>query len=168
MMKHKVYVTRSGRGLGSPGAFTLIRRATDAALKAEGIAVPCEVSVMLTDDEGIREINREFRDIDRATDVLSFPQFSMSPGGFDEAVTELDADPETGRVFLGDMALSLLRAREQGAAFGHGEEREITYLTVHSILHLLGYDHVDEGEDKRLMREREKEIMSTIYGDERD
>ena len=127
------------------------------ALDAEQIPVPCLISVMLTDEEGIRRVNRDFRGIDRATDVLSFPLNELSPGAFDPELCE--RDPETGAVMLGDMMISLPRCEAQGEEFGHGFEREIMYLSVHSVLHLLGYDHVDEGEMKRQMRQREKFIM---------
>lgn len=156
-MKHEVYVSREKRNLGHKNAAALIKKAVGMALDAENIQVPCLVSVMLTDDEGIREVNREFRQIDRATDVLSFPLNELTPGAFDPELCERDLD--SGSVLLGDMMISLPRCEAQGEEFGHGFEREIMYLTVHSILHLLGYDHVDEGEEKRQMRTREKLIM---------
>ena len=127
------------------------------ALDAEGVDVPCIISVMLTDDEGIQTVNREFRGVDRATDVLSFPMNELVPGDFDEELCEHDMD--TGAVMLGDMMISIPRCEEQGEEFGHGYKREIMYLTVHSVLHLLGYDHIDEGEMKAQMRAREKAIM---------
>jgi len=161
-MKHKVYLTREKRRLGQLSARLIIIRALNAVLKAERIAVPCEVSVLLTDDEGIRRLNNDFRNVDSATDVLSFPANEFAPGGFDPDYAE--QNPKTGRAVLGDMALSLERACAQGEEFGHGTKREIQYLTVHSVLHLLGYDHVDEGEGKRVMRAREKEIMARIEG----
>ncbi|NCB73725.1 MAG: rRNA maturation RNase YbeY [Clostridia bacterium] len=161
-MKHKVYLTREKRGLGQLSARLLIVRALNAALLAEKIEVPCEVSVLLTDDEGIHRLNKEFRNVDSATDVLSFPANEFAAGGFAPELAE--RNPKTGRAVLGDMALSLERASSQGEEFGHGTKREIQYLTVHSVLHLLGYDHVDEGEGKRVMREREKEIMARIEG----
>ncbi len=161
-MKHKVYLTREKRGLGQLSARQMIQKALKAALQAENIELPCEVSVLLTDDEGIKELNREFRNVDSATDVLSFPANEFAWGGFD--LTLAERNPKTGRLVLGDMALSLERAAAQGEEFGHGIKREIQYLTVHSVLHLLGYDHVDEGEGKRLMRAREKEIMARIEG----
>ena len=161
-MKHKVYLTREKRGLGQLSARLMIGRALNATLKAEKIELSCEVSVLLTDDEGIRRLNNEFRSVDSATDVLSFPANEFTPGGF---VAELaEQNPQTGRIVLGDMALSLERAVAQGEEFGHGTKREIQYLTVHSVLHLLGYDHVDEGAGKREMRAREKEIMARIEG----
>ena len=127
------------------------------ALDAEGVDVPCIISVMLTDDEGIQTVNREFRGVDRATDVLSFPMNELVPGDFDEQLCEHDMD--SGAVMLGDMMISIPRCEEQGEEFGHGYKREIMYLTVHSVLHLLGYDHIDEGEMKAQMRAREKAIM---------
>ena len=156
-MTHQIIVSREKRGLGHREAAAEIKKAVKMALAAEGITEPCLVSVCLTDDEGIRGVNREFREIDRATDVLSFPFNELTPGAFDAAGCERDM--ESGRILLGDMMISLERCAAQGEEFGHGFEREIQYLTVHSILHLLGYDHVDEGEKKRQMREREKKIM---------
>ena len=128
-----------------------IKAAVAATLDAEKVDGPCELSVLLTDDEGIRAINQAFRDVDKPTDVLSFPMG--------------DTDPETGRLLLGDMVLNTARAEAQGAEFGHGADHEISYLTVHSALHLLGYDHVDEGEMKRAMRAREKAIMAQLEPD---
>lgn len=158
----RILLTRERRGLGCLQAKRLIKRAVRAVLKEEGIALPCQVSVLLTDDEGIHRLNREFRGVDRATDVLSFPANELAAGCFEPEKCE--TDPKTGRILLGDMALSLEHARAQGEEFGHGEKREIQYLTVHSVLHLLGYDHVDEGEMKRQMREREKDVMAVIEG----
>ena len=154
---HEIAVSREVRNLGHRNAAGLIRKAAEKALAAENIPVPCLVSVMLTDGEGIRRVNREFRGIDRETDVLSFPLNELSPGSFDPDCCEKDRD--TGTVMLGDMMISVPACEKQGEEFGHGFEREIQYLTVHSILHLLGYDHVDEGEQKREMRAREKAIM---------
>lgn len=156
-MKHEVYVSRERTHLGHNNAAALIKKAVAMALSAEGIEEPCLISVMLTDDEGIRRVNREFRGVDRATDVLSFPLNELVPGAFDPE--DCERDPETGAILLGDMMISLPRCEAQGEEFGHGFEREIMYLSVHSVLHLLGYDHVDEGEMKKQMRQREKLIM---------
>ena len=153
-MEHLIEISRERTGLGHNEAAGLIRKAVRRALDAEGVDRPCLVSVLLTDDEGIRAVNREFRGIDRATDVLSFPMNELTPGAFDP-----DVGDETGALMLGDMMISLERCAAQGEEFGHGFGREIQYLTVHSVLHLLGYDHVDEGERKRQMRAREKAIM---------
>lgn len=156
-MEHEVYISREVIGLGHNESAGLIKKAINMALEAEGIDVPCIISVMLTDDEGIHAVNKEFRGVDRATDVLSFPMNELVPGEFDENLCEHDMD--SGAVMLGDMMISIPRCEEQGAEFGHGYKREIMYLTVHSVLHLLGYDHVDEGEMKAQMRAREKTIM---------
>lgn len=156
-MQHEIYISREVKGLGHNNSAACIKKAVNMALDAENVDVPCIVSVMLTDDEGIHAVNREFRGVDSATDVLSFPMNELTPGAFDAAVCERDMD--TGAVLLGDMMISVPRCQAQGEEFGHGYEREIMYLTVHSVLHLLGYDHVDEGEMKRAMRAREKAIM---------
>ena len=156
-MEHEIYVSREVKNLGHHNAARLIKQAAVRALNAEKVDVNCIISVMLTDDAGIRQVNAEFRNIDRETDVLSFPLNELEPGAFDPVGCE--RDPETGAVLLGDMMISIPRCEEQGAEFGHGFDREIQYLTVHSVLHLLGYDHVDEGPMKAQMRTREKAIM---------
>jgi len=157
VIKHEIYVSREKTGLGHNNTASLVKKSINRALDAEGVTETCIVSVMLTDDEGIHEINREFRGVDRATDVLSFPMNELVPGKFDADMCERDM--ETGAIVLGDMMISLERCEAQGEEFGHGFDREICYLTVHSVLHLLGYDHIDEGEMKEQMRKREKEIM---------
>jgi len=131
-----------------------------AALEAEGVSIPCEISVLLTDDEGIHQINRDMREVDRPTDVLSFPMFELEPGTPPNGEDYLD--PATGLCPLGDMCISLERAEAQAQEFGHSVEREICYLTVHSVLHLLGYDHLDEGPMKAQMRQREEAILESL------
>lgn len=158
-MRQRVSIEFSG---DAPAwARLLVRRTIRTALRAEGVRVPVEVSVLFTDDEGIRTLNREQRQVDASTDVLSFPAFPFTPGAFDPA--EGETDPETGRLPLGDMALNLDRIRSQGEEYGTGLKRETAYLTAHSILHLLGYDHLDEGEQKRQMRQREEVIMRMMH-----
>ena len=115
--------------------------------------------MLLTDDEGIHQTNLEMRGVDRPTDVLSFPMFELSPG---EHPDELDADPATGLIPLGDMVLSMERVEAQAREFGHSKKRELAYLAVHSVLHLLGYDHLDEGAMKAQMRGREDAIMEVL------
>ena len=158
-MSHKISVTGEKKGINNPKLAAMLRRTVKAALAAEGVACDCEINILLTDDEGIREVNRDMREIDRATDVLSFPMFDLVPG---EHPDEYDADPDTGLVPLGDMCISVERAKAQAEEYGHSFDREICYLCVHSVLHLLGYDHLDEGEMKRQMRSREEEIMSQL------
>lgn len=156
-MEHEIDIRREVKHLGHNNAASLIRKAAERALDAEGVAQRCAIGVVLSDDEGIRAVNREFRGVDSATDVLSFPMNELVAGAFDADACERDLD--SGALLLGDMMLSLPRCERQGEEFGHGFAREIMYLTVHSVLHLLGYDHVDEGEQKRRMRAREKAIM---------
>ena len=157
---HTISISREKRKLGYPEAEKLIRRAIKTALKAEGVEEDCIINVLLTDDAGIQTINREQRDVDAPTDVLSFPMNELTEGAFDPSVCEYDYSTE--KLLLGDMALNLERCHIQGEEYGHGFARELCYLTVHSVLHLLGYDHVDEGERKRRMRAREEAIMERI------
>ena len=159
-MKHEISISREKRGLGHPEAAALVKKAVRAALEAEGVSESCLVGAVLTDDEGIRRVNSEFRGVDRPTDVLSFPLNELTPGAFDP--DDCETDPVTGAVMLGDMMISLPRCEAQGEEFGHGFAHEIRYLSVHSVLHLLGYDHLDEGPMKRQMRAREKEIMGDM------
>ena len=136
-----------------------IRDAVVSALAAEGVDVPCEVDVLLTNDSGIHEINREMRQVDRPTDVLSFPEFELAPG---QLPGPEDADPGTGLIPLGDMVLSMERVAAQAREYGHSKRRELSYLVTHSVLHLLGYDHLDEGPMKAQMRAREEAIMALL------
>ena len=137
-----------------------VSQAIAAALEAEGVALPCEVDVLFTDDGGIAQINADMRGVDRSTDVLSFPMFELDPGVPPQG--EGFRDPDTGLCPLGDMCISLERARVQAQEYGHSLERELCYLAVHSVLHLLGYDHLDEGPMKRQMRAREEAILGEL------
>ncbi len=125
----------------------LLRRVIPAALEAEGVSFPCEVDVLFTDDEGIHAINLEQRGVDRPTDVLSFPMFQLTPGA-PPTLDDVEADPGTGLVPLGDMVLSLERAEAQGAEYGHGAEREAAYLAVHSVLRPAGLRPPGRGPDE--------------------
>ena len=137
----------------------LVRKVIRAALAEEGMTHPCEISVLLTDDGGIHATNLEMRGVDRPTDVLSFPMFDLVPP---EKPGEDCVDIASNLVPLGDMCISLERAAAQAEEFGHSVEREVSYLTVHSVLHLLGYDHMDEGEEKARMRAREDAVMNVL------
>ena len=153
-MKLKIYFTneQDKRKIGLRLKL-LIRKAVIGALRYEKFTLPASVSVTFTDNEGIRAFNREYREIDKATDVLSFPMYDFRNG----------EEPEEGeRVCLGDIVLSLERAEEQAEEFGHSFEREAAFLTVHSVLHLLGYDHLLSEEDDIDMRKRQKDIMNEI------
>ncbi len=122
------------------------------SLSNEGFAKPCEVSVSIVDNEEIRQINKQFRAIDRATDVLSFPLLTFEEG------EEPDYN-EKDEVLLGDIIISIERAREQAEEYGHSLKREIAFLTAHSMLHLLGYDHMDEGEEAEMFA-KQKDILN--------
>lgn len=133
-----------------------------SALDQEGCPYECEVSVLLTDNAGIQEVNREMRGIDRPTDVLSFPSAEYaSPADFDGLDDQDVFNPETGEYILGDILISAEKVRSQAAEYGHSEMRELAFLTAHSMLHLMGYDHEDEEERKR-MEERQEAVLQRI------
>ena len=157
--KHYIPITSDVPGADSASRCASIRKVIRTALAAEGVDFSCEVDVLLTDDENIHQINLDMREVDRATDVLSFPEFDLTPG---EVPTEEDADPGTGLVPLGDMVISMEHVAAQAKEYGHSQRRELAYLVTHSVLHLLGYDHLDEGPQKKQMRAREDAIMEEL------
>ncbi len=158
-MRHNLAITfRIAGGIRRLPLWLHIRKCIEATLEAEHVRVPCEINVLVADNETIRAINKAYRKIDKETDVLSFPMFSFEPGKLPADLSPF-LDPETGLLPLGDMAISYEKAEAQAKEFGHSVKRELGYLTIHSILHLLGYDHVDEGPMKAQMRAREKCIM---------
>lgn len=146
---------------------SIIRTCINQTLRAEKITIPCEINVLVTDDTGIQTINKASRNIDKPTDVLSFPMFNLTAGAPPQDWSEY-IDPGTGLCPLGDMCISLERAVVQAKEYGHSTRREVGYLTIHSMLHLLGYDHMDEGEQKRQMRDREETIAAQIPGMQRN
>ena len=156
--RHYIPVTATVPGVNE-GQRALIRKVIRTALAAEGVDFPCEVDVLLTDDAGIHQINKDMRDVDRATDVLSFPEFELTPG---ELPGPEDADPGSGLIPLGDMVISMEHVAAQAKEYGHSNRRELAYLVVHSVLHLLGYDHLDEGPQKAQMRAREEAILASL------
>ena len=158
MKRHYIPVTADIPGVGDERK-AFVRKVIRTALAAEGVDFPCEVDVLLTNDARIHELNREQRGIDQPTDVLSFPAFDLRPG---ELPGSEDADPGTGLAPLGDVMISMEHVEAQAKEYGHSVRRELAYLTVHSVLHLLGYDHVDEGEMKRQMRAREENILEEL------
>lgn len=141
------------------GVQELIEQTINKALECEEIKIGCQVSVTFVDNEQIREINREYRNIDAPTDVLSFPMLDNKADLDRQDITNLDMD--TGDAVLGDIVLSLQKALEQSQEYGHSYEREIAFLTVHGVLHLLGYDHETET-DRIRMREREEHILEQL------
>ncbi|MBQ7129910.1 MAG: rRNA maturation RNase YbeY [Oscillospiraceae bacterium] len=160
-MRHRINLVFEQLSLQRFVISNIIRKCIHETLKAEGIRVPCEINVLVTDDAGIQVINRESRNLDKPTDVLSFPMFQLTAGNPPTDWTEYQ-DPASGLVPLGDMCISLERAVAQGQSFGHSTRREVGYLTIHSMLHLLGYDHLDEGPQKKQMRSREEAIAASI------
>ena len=166
-MRHKINLVFEQLSLQKFVISNNIRKCIHETLRAEGIQVRCEINVLVTDNAGIQVINRESRDMDKPTDVLSFPMFQLEAGNPPQDWSEY-MDPATGLVPLGDMCISLERAVAQAEEFGHSVKREVGYLTIHSMLHLLGYDHLDEGEQKRQMRGREEAIAALIPGMSRD
>ena len=160
-MEHRIAVTFEKHALSNFAVKRHIQKCILAALKAQGVNVPCEINVFVCGDETIRAINQSSRKIDKATDVLSFPMFNLTPGVLPESWEKYE-DPGTGLVPLGDMAISLERVKAQAKEYGHSNRRELAYLAVHSVLHLLGYDHMDEGEQKARMRAREEAIMAVL------
>ena len=166
-MKHKINLVFEELSLRRFTIGAIIKKCINATLAAERVSVPCEINVLVTNDEGIHIINKTSRDIDRPTDVLSFPMFEFEPGNPPTDWVDYQ-DPATGLVPLGDMCISLERAEAQAKEFGHSLRREVGYLTIHSMLHLLGYDHLDEGEMKKQMRGREEAIAAGIPNMTRD
>ena len=160
---NKINLTYDVFTLQQPLVSAIIKKCIDTTLSAEGFTADCEINVLVTNDNGIHAINKASRNIDRPTDVLSFPMFELEAGNPPDDWTEY-LDPETGMCPLGDMCISLERARAQAKEFGHSVRREVGYLTIHSMLHLLGYDHLDEGPQKAQMRAREEAIAGQIPG----
>lgn len=154
MEKIKVVIVNKQKTVKIPtGIRLLMRRCCHATLELEGFEGSAEVDISIVDNQQIQEINREKRNIDAVTDVLSFP---LGENG------HYDKNPETGAYMLGDVVLSIERAAAQAEQYGHSLQREIGYLTVHSVLHLLGYDHVDGGLEAVRMREKEEAVMASV------
>lgn len=162
-MSHKINITFDIFTIQQPLVSSIIKKCIETTLGAEGVNAACEINVLVTNDRGIHAINLASRQIDRPTDVLSFPMFELEPGDPPQDWDEY-LDFETGLCPLGDMCISLERAQLQAKEFGHSARREVGYLTIHSMLHLLGYDHLDEGPMKRQMRAREETIADMIPG----
>jgi len=160
-MKNKINIQFAVFTLQKPFLTSVITKCITAVLSEENVKIPCEINVLIADDQTIHSINNSTRGIDRPTDVLSFPMFTLEAGNQPENWDEY-TDPDTGLCPLGDMVISLERAIAQAKEYGHSVRREVGYLTIHSMLHLLGYDHLDEGDEKRRMRQREEAIAATI------
>ncbi|HIV68601.1 MAG TPA: rRNA maturation RNase YbeY [Candidatus Butyricicoccus stercorigallinarum] len=160
-MNHRIRITPEVEIGGLEEVSALIARCAQAALEAEGAPEGCFVDVTLVDGETIREINRENRGKDAVTDVLSFPMLEFFDGEWPEDVEE-ERSPEDGSLLLGDMMLNYERAVEQAAEYGHSVARECGFLTVHSVLHLLGYDHERSEQERQLQRAREEAVLAGL------
>ena len=134
-----------------------VKQVCAAVMDEEECDFDAEISVTLVDDEAIHEINREHRGIDKPTDVLSFPMLEFDE---DSADAEMELDGEL--VMLGDIVISMERAKSQAEEYGHELKREVAFLTAHSMLHLLGYDHVDDAEGERIMREKQDRVLTKL------
>lgn len=142
----------------------IIEQVVEASLDYEGCPYEAQVSVVLTDNASIREMNNQFRGIDRPTDVLSFPMADYSsPGDFDglEDCAEEYFDPDSGELLLGDIVISVEKVAEQAEKYGHSQKRELAFLTAHSMLHLMGYDHMEE-EERAVMERKQSAILETL------
>ena len=154
MAKVKVTIQNRQKAVKvTPEMRKLIRLSCAAVLENQGFSDLAEVVVTFVDDAEIKKLNNEFRNIDKSTDVLSFP---LGEGG------EYDLNPETGAYSLGDVVISVEHAVAQSEEYGHSFERELAYLTVHSMLHLLVFDHVNGGDEAALMRKTEEEVMTVL------
>ncbi|MCI5948748.1 MAG: rRNA maturation RNase YbeY [Oscillospiraceae bacterium] len=152
--KIKVIISNEQKTVKIPtGVRLLVRRCCNAVLTFEDFNEPAEISVTFVDDERIHELNREYRNVDRSTDVLSFP---LGENGV------YDKNPENGACLLGDIVISVETAVRQAETYGHSLQREIGFLTVHSMLHLLGYDHVNGGIEEVRMREKEEHVLTEL------
>ncbi|MGI5947516.1 MAG: rRNA maturation RNase YbeY [Lachnospiraceae bacterium] len=139
----------------------IIKEIVEEALDYEGCPYETEISVLITDNDEIQTINREYRQIDRPTDVLSFPMLEYeTPSDFSRVEEEFcDCfNPETGELMLGDIILSVDKIEEQAKAYGHSKQRELAFLVAHSMLHLCGYDHMEDGE-RLIMEQKQEEIL---------
>lgn len=150
----KVIISNRQKEIKIPtGIRMLIRRCCQAVLQTEGFPEEAEVSVSFISNEEIKNLNRDFRNVDSVTDVLSFP---LGEDGV------YDRNPESGAFLLGDIVISMQKAEQQAELYGHSLQREVAYLTVHSMLHLLGYDHVNGGLEQVRMREREETVLAKL------
>lgn len=150
----KVFIENEQTQIEIPQALeNLLGKTVLACLKQEVIRVACEINILLTDDESIRQINSQFRNIDAPTDVLSFPMADITKGRINDVGN--DSDPNEGLLIIGDIVISAETAKKQSEQYGHTLERELAFLTAHGMYHLLGYDHEDEQDEKEMMEKQE-------------
>ena len=142
----------------------IVKAVVEEVLDSEKCPYEAQVNVLLTDNEGIREFNKEYRDIDRETDVLSFPNLDFEEPGFYEIDEEMEAsyfDPESGELILGDIIISVDKVKEQAESYGHSQKREFAFLVAHSMLHLSGYDHM-EPEEAKVMEAKQEAVLQKL------
>ena len=142
----------------------LVKQVAEAVLDSEGGPYETQVNVLITDNEGIHEFNKEYRGIDRETDVLSFPNLEFQEEGvfqIDESIEADCFDPDSGELILGDIILSVDRVKEQAESYGHSQKREFAFLVAHSMLHLCGYDHMEESQ-AAVMERKQEEILGAL------
>ncbi len=142
----------------------VVKAVVEEVLDSEQCPYEAQVNVLLTDNEGIRQFNREYRDIDRETDVLSFPNLDFEEPGFYEIDEDMEAayfDPDSGELILGDIIISVDKVKEQAESYGHSRKREFAFLVAHSMLHLSGYDHM-EPEEAKVMEAKQEAILQKL------
>jgi len=159
-IEHKIFIQHSENLVSESSYDDSIIRAVCTALQSEAVDKLCVVNVLITDDKGIREYNREYRDVDKTTDVLSFPMQTFLNSGWD-GLREPEFDEDTGEIPLGDIVISLESVKKQAVEYGNSIEYETAYLIIHSALHLLGYDHDNEINEKA-MHNKNKTIIETM------
>lgn len=156
-----VWITWEEERTGAEKWEALFESVVAESLREEEVSVPAEVSLTLTGPEQIQALNRDFRGTDKVTDVLSFPQWEYNGRKPEEVLQEAERNPDSGEVCLGDIVICLERAGEQAEEYGHSLERELGFLTAHSMLHLLGYDHMEPDEEK-VMRDKQEKILGAL------
>jgi len=161
-MKNTIYFQNRQKAVTiTPAVRALIRKAISETLREEAFPRPAEISVSFVENEEIHALNLEYRGKDKPTDVLSFPMWEADEPGADGAAAG-DIDPANEAVMLGDIVISAEKAIEQAAEYGHSPEREFAFLSVHSTLHLLGYDHETSAEDEAYMTGKQEEVLTKI------
>ena len=144
-----------------PQIEALLEKVLSKGLEMEGITIPVEVSVTITTPEEVHALNKEYRGIDRTTDVLSFPMVEFDSDDLNACISQSEWDPDEDCVMLGDIILNYDQALAQAEEYGHSAKRELSFLTIHSLLHLLGYDHMEQ-EEELIMREHQEQVLEAL------